>query len=146
LELEETAARLIQAIHLSMDWSVWGEKRLKYWGILTDNVRSAAYTNSLSRFVNSLCSKMQVPVLGTNKAQRSQIETLLNSLSPAEERQLLRLFRDEATTLVLQVRVWSEERKARWAERAAAEMDDWDDSQVPDDAFWQEGESNGLPV
>ena len=89
---------------------------------------------------------MQVPLLGTNKAQRSQIETLLNSLSPAEERQLLRLFRDEATTLVLQVRVWSEERKAQRAERAAAEMDDWDDSQVPDDAFWQEGDGNGLPV
>lgn len=122
MELEERAARIVWAVHRSMDWDTWGSKRLKYWEILTNAVRASAYTNSLSRFVNSLCSRMQVPTLGVNKADRVALDDLLNGLDPQQERAILRLFREEATTLVLQVRVWIEERRA--AHQAAAEADD----------------------
>lgn len=110
-ELADRAARIVLAVHQSMNWDVWGTKRLKYWSILTDNVRSAAYTNSLPRFINSLCSKMQIASLGRNRGQRSELDGLLSALPPEDERRLLRLFREEATTLVLQTRVWIEERR-----------------------------------
>jgi len=114
MDLEERAARILLAIHQSMNWSIWGSKRLKYWTVYTDNVRSAAYTNSLVKFVNNLCSRMDVAVLGKNKAHRAQIEELLNNITAEEEKQLLRLFREQATTLVLQVRVWIEEKRAEY--------------------------------
>lgn len=112
VSLEDRAARIVLAVHQSMDWQIWGSKRLKYWQILTDQVRSAAYTNSLAKFVNTLCSKMEIRALGKNKWARAEVERLLNDLDRSQERQLLRLFREEATTTVLQVRVWIEERRA----------------------------------
>lgn len=127
MELEERAARILLAIHQSMNWSIWGSKRLKYWMIYTDNVRSAAYTNSLVKFVNNLCSRMDIAVLGRNRAHRAQIEELLNGISPDDEKRLLRLFREEATTLVLQVRVWIEEKRAEYE-------------------ITEEEETDGLPV
>ncbi len=110
--IQERAATIIYTIHKSMNWDVWGKKRLKYWGVLTDNIRSAAYTNKLSKFVNALCSKMQVPQLGRNEAQRKEVEAALNGLSMQDEKALLKLFREEATTLVLECRVFIEEHRA----------------------------------
>ena len=108
-----------------MDWDTWGSKRLKYWEILTNAVRASAYTNSLSRFVNSLCSRMQVPTLGVNNADRVALDDLLNGLDPQQERAILRLFREEATTLVLQVRVWIEERRAAHQAQLRQTMTNW---------------------
>ena len=138
MDPEERAARIVLLVHQSMDWNVWGSKRLKYWQILTDNVRAAAYTNSLSRFANSLCSRMQVRALGPNKAARAEAEALLNGLERAQERALLRLMREEATTIVLQVRVWLEEK------RAAARLED--DDEADDIVARLRGESDGLSV
>ena len=110
MEPDERAARLILAVHQSMDWQTWGSKRLKYWQILTDNVRSAAYTNSLVKFVNTLCSRMNLRFLGSTDPHyvtRQQVEEMLR-VSPVEERATLRALREQAMTCVLQVRVWIE--------------------------------------
>lgn len=80
---------------------------------------------------------MQVRALGPNKAARAEAETLLNGLERMQERALLRLMREEATTIVLQVRVWIEER------RAAAKLDE-DDAE--DIVARLRGESDGLSV
>ena len=70
---------------------------------------------------------MDIAVLGRNRAHRAQIEELLNGISPDDEKRLLRLFREEATTLVLQVRVWIEEKRAEYE-------------------ITEEEETDGLPV
>lgn len=91
---------------------------------------------------------MQVGALGANKAQRAEVERLLNGLAEGDERALLRLFREEATTLVLQVRVWVEERRA---EREAQElMEDeeveWPSEEEEAEAKEELGRQYGLPV
>lgn len=55
---------------------------------------------------------MQVPQLGRNEAQRKEVEAALNGLSMQDEKALLKLFREEATTLVLECRVFIEEHRA----------------------------------
>lgn len=152
MDLEERAAKIVLLVHQSMDWNVWGPKRLKYWQILTNAVRAAAYTNSLSRFVNSLCSRMQIRALGPNKAARAEADSLINGLDRAQERALLRLMREEATTVVLQVRVWLEAKRAAATEkgesevRRTAEALEADGLMDTDMALWGEGDNNGLSV
>ncbi len=85
------------------------------WQQFEDNIRAAAYTASLSKFVNSLCSRMSVVIAGND------LEAVSAALNANSDRTLLRQMRDEATTLVLMVRLENDKRKAAWEARKAAD-------------------------
>lgn len=94
-----------------------GDYKQKYarniWQQFEDNLRAAAYTSSLSKFVNSVCLRLQIQIANRDVAAINE------ALATADERALLRQLRDEAATLVLMVRLENDKRKAEW-ERAAA--------------------------
>lgn len=81
-------------------------------------MRSAAYTSNLGRFVNSLCSKLQA-FPGRNIGERDEVLEILNS---GNDRELLKLLREETTLIVLMVRVANEQRRAAWTERQEEEL------------------------
>lgn len=87
--------------------------RARIWQQFEDNIRSAAYTATLSRFISNLCSR-----LGT-KIRAEDVATVQEIVHSGQDRTLLKLLRDEATTCVLLVRVENEARKAEWAKRDA---------------------------
>lgn len=91
--------------------------RMSIWQQFEDRVRSAAYTSSLGRFVNSLCLSLGAAI-GTNKLDREKADRILNS---GNDGALLKLLRDETTLVVLMVRVANQERREEW-EAAHADL------------------------
>lgn len=110
-ELKQMVADLLLIVHLSMDWSVWGSKRLKYWDVFQENVAAAAYTDNLAKWLNQLCQRMSVLTPGRNEKARARLEEILNS---GNDRALLKLLREETQLLVLMVRVAQQEKKVQW--------------------------------
>lgn len=80
---------------------------------------AAAYTNSLSKFVNSICSNLNINIRTKDVALVSEI------LNGCTDSGMLKMLREETTLLVLMVRVRNERRKEEWekyvAEREAEE-------------------------
>ena len=96
--------------------------RRTIWRQFEDNIRSAAYTNNLGKFVNSLCLALNVEIHG-----QDDIELANDALREGGDKAMLKLMRDETTLLVLMVRLNNQERhdewKARQAEREAEEAE-----------------------
>lgn len=87
------------------------------WQQFEDNIRSAAYTASLSKFVNSICSRMSIAVAGEDLPAINEV------LNAGQDREILRQLRYEATTLVLMVRLENDKRKKEWDARQAERLD-----------------------
>jgi hypothetical protein len=83
---------------------------MSIWRQFEDAVRSAAYTSSLGKFVNSLCLRFQAS-LGRNAEDREAAQMILNN---GQDKTLLKLMREETTLLVLMVRVRNQERREAW--------------------------------
>lgn len=83
------------------------------WEQFADNIRAAAYTNSLSRFYNNLCSRLEIVLTA------SDLPAIFAGITADDERRLLRQLRDETATLVLMVRLENEKRKEEWKKREA---------------------------
>ena len=88
------------------------------WQQYEDNIRAAAYTSKASRFVNSICSRLQIQISGRD------VEQVNEALAEADDRTLLRQLRDEATTLVLMVRLENDKRKDEWKKLYQLEDDE----------------------
>lgn len=116
-DLKQQAADLLAIIHLSMNWDVWGSKRLKYWDVFQENVAASACTDNLARWLNTLCNRISVLTPGRNEKDRDRLEQILNG---GNDRALLKLLREETQLLVLMVRVNQQVKKDA---RAAAEAD-----------------------
>lgn len=78
------------------------------WQQFEDNIRSAAYTASLSRFVSSICSRLAIRIRSRDSAAVNEVLML------GRDRELLRQLRDEATTLSLMVRLENDKRRVEW--------------------------------
>lgn len=119
--LKQQAADLLAIVHLSMNWDVWGTKRLKYWDVFQENVAASAYTDNLAKWLNTLCNRMSVLTPGRNEKDRVRLEEILNG---GHDRAQLKLLREETQLLVLMVRVNQQVKKElRVAEDVAgAEM------------------------
>jgi|DewCreStandDraft_4_1066084.scaffolds.fasta_scaffold46606_2 hypothetical protein len=74
--------------------------RMTIWDQFQSEIRSAAYTGSLARFINSICSRMGIDP-GRNESERQVIEEIVQS---ADDRVALKMLREETTLLVLMVR------------------------------------------
>ena len=106
--IHEMAAQLVTIIHLSMDWDIWGSKRLNYWEILQDNIAAAAYTDKLSRWISNICNHMQIPKAGRNEADRKILYGILNS---GHDRKILAHLREEAHYVIVEAQVLRQESK-----------------------------------
>lgn len=94
--------------------------RMSIWKQFEDQIRSAAYTSNLGKFVNSLCSKLGAE-LGRNADDRDRAMAFING---ADDRTVLKLLRDETTLLVLMVRVTNQERKDEYEKEHARNWED----------------------
>jgi len=109
----ETVQALLIPIWRGIPTDYKSRYRRKIWQQFEDNIRSAAYTASLSHFVSNLCSRLQVSL------RTVDVATLNGIVHGGRDRELLRLLREEATIVVLMVRVENEKRKAEWARTLA---------------------------
>lgn len=78
------------------------------WQQFEDNIRAAAYTSKASRFASSICSRLQIQIAARD------VQMVNEALAAADDRVLLRQLREEATTLVLMVRLENDKRKEEW--------------------------------
>ena len=117
-ELHKMAADLLMVVWRSIPADLKSRYRRTIWRQFEDQIRSAAYTSSLGKFVNSLCLKLGAN-LGRNQAERDRAEAILNS---GQDRELLKAFRDETTLLVLMVRVENQKRRDEWEADLAVEL------------------------
>lgn len=117
MEVEEYPQQYHVALSLLIPlWrGIPGDYKRKYarniWQQFEDNIRSAAYTASLSKFVNSICSRMQIVTAADD------LPAVNAALNAGQDRVILRQIRDEATILVLMVRLENDKRKKEWEAR-----------------------------
>ena len=106
----------------SLLWPLWrgipDGYKMKYamsiWNQFEDNLRSAAYTSSLSKFLGTVCQRLGIDI--TSK-ELAGVQAVIGS---DEDREVLRKLRNETTHLVLLVRLRNEERKKEVAAAQAA--------------------------
>ena len=99
------------------------EYKTKYrrtiWGQFENQIRSAAYTTTLSLWYSRVCSRLPIDV------RAEDTEDLRVYLTSGQDRALLRIFREEAPTIVTLLRVENE------ARREAQKGSDADHARVP---------------
>ncbi|MFH1741492.1 MAG: hypothetical protein ABIH23_21000 [bacterium] len=84
--------------------------RRTIWAQFENQVRSAAYTNNLAKFINTLCLKLNADV-GRNAGDCAEVELIVNS---GKDREILKILRDETTLICLMVRVDNQEKRDEW--------------------------------
>jgi hypothetical protein len=109
-ELRQMAATLLMAIWRGIPSDYKSRYRRTLWEQFEAEIVSAAYTNHLGRFANSLCGRLDA-TLGRTQAERAACERILNS---GRDRELLSLIRLETALIVLMVRVAMQERRAEF--------------------------------
>lgn len=109
---KEIAATLLKIIWRGIPADYKSRYRMTIWEQYENEIRAAAYTSSLSKFINSICSRLRVD-LGRTEAERAAVESILTGVN---DRAMLKLLREETTLLVLMVRVDNEEKRQEWIE------------------------------
>ena len=116
-EEHKQAAELLEIIWRGVPADYKSRYRRSIWQQFEDNIRSAAYTSNLGKFLDSLCLKLGADI-GRNGEDRTQAEAILQE---ADAKAMLKLLREETTLLALMVRVANQERREVW-EREHAEL------------------------
>jgi hypothetical protein len=111
-----TALRLLIPLWKGLDSNYKSKYARSIWQQFEDNIRSAAYTSTLSRFYNNLSGKLAIAIEAGGLADVNAALALTGSA----ERALLRQLRDETATLALMVRLENEKSKAAWKEFQAS--------------------------
>ena len=109
-EMRQAAKELLMIIWRGVPMGYKSRYRMTIWNQFENEVRSASYTSSLARFVNSICSHLDAD-LGRNAADRTRADEILNS---GNDRALLKILREETMLIVLMVRVANQERRDEW--------------------------------
>ena len=109
----EMAAGLLGIIFRGIPGDYKSRYRMTIWEQFENEIRSAAYTSSLAKFINSICSRLRVN-LGRRADERAEADEILRS---ADDRIMLKMLREETTMLVLMVRVEREKSRAEWEQR-----------------------------
>jgi len=109
-ELRNQAAILLTSIWRGTPAEYKSKYRMTIWTQYENQVRSAAYTNNLAKFINSLCSKFSAEA-GKDAGDRAEVERIVNS---GNDRAILKMLRDETTLIVLMVRVANQEKREEW--------------------------------
>jgi hypothetical protein len=75
------------------------------WQQFEDNIRSAAYTSTLSGFLSKITTRLGVAI------NEQGVASVVDVTSSGEDKEILRMLRADATLLVLMVRVANEARR-----------------------------------
>ena len=90
--------------------------RRTIWQQFEDNLRSAAYTSSLSKMLSTLCARLGVEV------HRETVASVMAIIQSGLDTPLRKMLRDEAVTCVLLVRLEHEQRQSVWEAQQRAEV------------------------
>lgn len=134
-ELHRRATALLDVIWRGIPPSYKSRYRRTIWQQFEDNVRSAAYTSNLGKFINSLCLN-----LGVELRNGDDVETANDALREGDDRAMLKLMREETTLLVLMVRLRNQERREEWEARQAEQEQEERESLQPGFGLPIEGE------
>lgn len=116
---EDRAQALVDAVHASMDWDVWGgARRVRYWDALTENVRAATYRGrTVADWWQGLVTLMGCAP-PANAGRRADVADLIQA--SGDDRTVMRILRTRANVLVLRLRVQQDaKRVAREAAQTA---------------------------
>lgn len=113
-QAHQRAVALLVAVWRGVPREYKSTYRRTIWQQFEDNVRSAAYTNNLGKFINLLCLN-----LGVKIRSGDDVELVNDALREGNDKVLLKLMREETTLLVLVVRLWNQERREEWEARQA---------------------------
>ena len=89
---EKAAALLLLFVHKGFNNSVWGSKRLRYWGAFEENMTRAAYEDSgdtLASYIDTFARLMQAQ-MGRNELQRGIAIEIVWSSQAAETLECIR--------------------------------------------------------
>jgi hypothetical protein len=111
------AATLLKLIWRGIAANYKSRYRMTIWEQYENEIRSAAYTSSLGKFISRLCSRLAATV-GRTDEERDVAETILRT---ANDREMLKLMREQTTLLVLMVRVDNQERREEWEAKQGEE-------------------------
>jgi hypothetical protein len=105
---EEVASKLLTPL-----WrGISADYKMKYarniWQQFEDNIKSAAYTARASEFLSKIVARLGITFLHDDVKQVSEL------VASGQDKQLLKMLRDDTTLLVLLVRADNEERKERF--------------------------------
>jgi hypothetical protein len=109
----EITATLLKIIWRGIPADYKSRYRMTVWEQFENEIRSAAYTSSLAKFISSICSRLRVD-RGRTVGERAVADNILQT---ADDRSFLRMLREETTLLVLMVRVDNEEKRNEWIEK-----------------------------
>ena len=84
---------------------------MKIWTQFEENIKAAAMTNSLKRFLNYLCSKFEINIRNDN------VTEVLNIINGLDDKNALIELRTDTTFLVLLVRYENQEKQMDYKER-----------------------------
>jgi hypothetical protein len=101
-----TALQLVAPLWRGLDPDYKGKYRRTIWGQFENQIRSAAYTTTLSLWYSRICARLPIDL---READGAAVQAIVLG---GEDRTLLRLLRDEAPTLVTMLRVENEARRA----------------------------------
>jgi len=107
--MHRRAAALLWAVWRGIPASYKSRYRRSIWRQFEDNIRSAAYTGNLGKFIDSLCLNLAVEF-----RVGDDIETMNDALREGNDKTMLKLMREETTLLVLIVRLWNQQRRENW--------------------------------
>lgn len=97
-QLRIYAVTLLSVVHRSIDWrSLSPSVRKRYYDVLVQAVKSAAMTSSLGKFLDSLCTRLDITVLKQDKA-------ILDIIGLKQDRAILKMLREETMLLVVMMR------------------------------------------
>lgn len=124
MEQQTQDQRTMIATLLSLIWrGVPSDYKSKYrmtiWSQFEAEIKSAAYTSNLGKFINSLCGHLGATP-GTTDAERALAGELIETLSH-DERSALKLLREQTTYLALVVRIDNQNRRVEWETRQEKE-------------------------
>ena len=107
-EAENIAERLVLLAHYGVDFSVWGGRRRKrYWDALVERVKASTYAGpNLVDWWGALCASL--PSAARNSSERNDVVDLLGYKN---QKEVLKVLRNNPDVVVLRVRVISEYRR-----------------------------------
>jgi hypothetical protein len=111
MEYLRLASLLLKAVWSQIDSKYKVTYQVTIWTQVETNVAACArMTNSLHKFLSSLCGKFQVAVPGRDADERQFVEMLLRGqYGPTES--ILKALRDYPQICVLQLRVMNDQEK-----------------------------------
>jgi hypothetical protein len=103
---EHLAERLLAPLWRALDRDYKRQYARNIWEQFEGQVRSAAYTSRLQRFLQHLTGRLPIVL-----ARAEDVASVASIIGGGHDRAVLKLLREEAAYLVLLVRVANEERK-----------------------------------